>query len=42
VNSSSSSAEETGEVAPEMVAPDPAPRPSRRSFTAAHKSAIVA
>ena len=32
--SSNSSAEETGEAVPETVAPDPAPRPSRRSFTA--------
>lgn len=40
--SSNSSAEETGEAVPATVAPDPAPRPSRRSFTAAYKLAIVA
>lgn len=40
--SSSSSAEETGETVPEMVSADPAPRPSRRSFTAEYRLAIVA
>lgn len=40
--SSNSSAEEIGETAPETASPDPAPRPSRRSFTAAYKLAIVA
>ena len=46
--SSSSSAEDTGGAVPktaavrERVAPDPAPRPSRRSFTAAYKLAVVA
>jgi len=41
VISSSSSAEETDEVVPEAVVPDPAPRPVRRSFTAAYRLAIV-
>ena len=40
--SSNSSAKETGETVPETVSPDPAPRPSRRSFTAAYRLAIVA
>ena len=40
--SSNSSAEETGEAVPESVASDPAPRPVRRSFTAAYRLAIVA
>ena len=46
--SSNSSTEDTGEVvpktacAPETVAADPAPRPVRRSFTAAYRLAIVA
>ena len=40
--SSNSSAEEIGETVPETASPDPAPRPSRRSFTAAYKLAIVA
>lgn len=42
--SSNSSAKETVETVPETetVAPDPAPRPSRRSFTAAYRLAIVA
>jgi transposase len=42
VISSNSSAEEIGESVPETATPDPAPRPSRRSFTAAYKLAIVA
>jgi transposase len=48
VISSNSSAEETGGAVPktaavhERVAPDPAPRPTRRSFTAAYKLAVVA
>jgi transposase len=42
VISSNSSAKETGETVPETVSPDPAPRPSRRSFTAAYRLAIVA
>ena len=41
--SSSPSAEESGEVDHELVgAPDPAPRPRRRTFTARYKSLIVA
>lgn len=46
--SSNSDAEETGGTVPEtasvpqQVAPDPAPRPTRRSFTAAYKLAVVA
>lgn len=46
--SSNSSSEETGEAVaetaavPEAAAPDPAPRPTRRSFTAAYKLAVVA
>ena len=40
--SSNSSAKETVETVPETGAPDPAPRPSRRSFTAAYRLAIVA
>ena len=39
--SSNSSTEETGEAAPEMLVPDPAPRPVRRTFTAAYRLAIV-
>jgi len=39
--SSSSSTEETGVIVPEAVAPDPAPRPVRRSFTAAYRLAVV-
>jgi len=44
VISSNSSAEEKGEAAPETmpVAPDPALRPTRRSFTAGYKLAVVA
>jgi hypothetical protein len=48
VISSNSSTEETGKavpdttVVPEAAAPDPAPRPSRRSFTAAYKLVVVA
>jgi transposase-like protein len=42
VISSNSSAEKTGEAASETVVPDPAPRPTRRSFTAAYRLAIVA
>jgi len=48
VISSNSSAEEIGEAVPEeapvaqQVVPDPAPRPTRRSFTAAYKLAVVA
>jgi transposase len=42
VISSNSSAKKTGETVPETVSPDPAPRPSRRSFTAAYRLAIVA
>ena len=41
--SSSPSAEDSGEVDRELVvAPDPAPRPRRRTFTARYKSLIVA
>ena len=40
--SSNSSTEETGETVPEAVVPDPAPRPVRRSFTAAYRLAVVA
>ena len=40
--SSDLSTEETGEAVPESVASDPAPRPVRRSFTAAYRLAIVA
>ena len=40
--SSNSSTEETGVSVPEAVAPDPAPRPVRRSFTAAYRLAVVA
>ena len=40
--SSNSSTEENGEAVPESVASDPAPRPVRRSFTAAYRLAIVA
>ena len=40
--SSSSSTSETGETVPEAVAADPAPRPVRRSFTAAYRLAVVA
>ncbi len=39
---SNSSAEETGEAVTEAVVPDPAPRPVRRSFTAAYRLAVVA
>jgi transposase len=43
VISSSPSGEESGEVDHELVlAPDPAPRPRRRTFTARYKSLIVA
>jgi hypothetical protein len=44
VISSNSSTEETGETVPlpEAVAADPAPRPVRRSFTAAYRLAVVA
>jgi hypothetical protein len=42
VISSNSSIEETGEAIPEAVVPDPAPRPVRRSFTAAYRLAVVA
>jgi transposase len=42
VISSNSSAGETGETVSETVVPDPAPRPVRRSFTAAYRLAIVA
>jgi len=42
VTSSNSSAEETGEAVPEAVVSDPAPRPVRRSFTAAYRLAVVA
>jgi transposase len=42
VISSNSSANETGETVPEAVTPDPAPRPVRRSFTAAYRLAVVA
>jgi transposase len=42
VISSNSSAKKTDETVPEAAAPDPAPRPSRRSFTAAYRLAIVA
>jgi transposase len=41
VISSNPSANDTGEAVPEMVAPDPAPRPVRRTFTAAYRSSIV-
>ena len=40
--SSNSFAGETGETVSETVVPDPAPRPVRRSFTAAYRLAIVA
>ena len=46
--SSNSSTEETSEAVPntaagpETTAPNPAPRPSRRSYTAAYKLAVVA
>ena len=40
--SSNPSAEETGQAVPESVAPDPAPRPVRRTFTAAYRLSIVA
>ena len=39
--SSNSSAEQTGEDMPEVVAPDPAPRPVRRTFTAAYRLSMV-
>ena len=42
VISSNSFAGETGETVSETVVPDPAPRPVRRSFTAAYRLAIVA
>jgi transposase len=42
VISSNSSIEETGEAAAEAATPDPAPRPVRRSFTAAYRLAVVA
>ena len=42
MSSSNPSDEATSEAVPEVVAVDPAPRPSRRSFTAAYKAAIVA
>jgi hypothetical protein len=42
VISSNSSAEETGETVPDAATPDPAPRPVRRSFTAAYRLAVVA
>jgi len=42
VISSNSSTNDTGEAVPEMVVPDPAPRPVRRTFTAAYRLAIVA
>jgi transposase len=42
VISRNSSIEETGEAVPEAVVPDPAPRPVRRSFTAASRLAVVA
>jgi len=42
VISSNSSTEQTGETVPKALSPDPAPRPSRRSFTAAYRLAIVA
>jgi transposase len=42
VISGNSFAGETGETVSETVVPDPAPRPVRRSFTAAYRLAIVA
>jgi hypothetical protein len=42
VSSSNPSDEAMSEAAVEVVAVDPAPRPSRRSFTAAYKARIVA
>jgi len=42
VISSNSSAQKTGEAVPAAVVPDPAPRPVRRSFTAAYRLAVVA
>jgi transposase len=42
VISSNSSIEETGEAIPDAATPDPAPRPVRRSFTAAYRLAVVA
>jgi transposase len=42
VISSNPSDESTSEAVPESVDVDPAPRPTRRSFTAAYKARIVA
>ena len=42
MSSSNPSDEAMSEAAVEVVAVDPAPRPSRRSFTAAYKARIVA
>jgi transposase len=42
VISNNSSTEDTGEAVSETVVPDPAPRPVRRSFTAAYRLAILA
>ena len=42
VSSSNPSDEAMSEAAVEVVAVDPAPPPSKRSFTAAHKARIVA
>jgi hypothetical protein len=42
VISSNSSIEETGEAILDAATPDPAPRPVRRSFTAAYRLAVVA
>ncbi|MEO6143777.1 MAG: hypothetical protein ABIP19_07355 [Dermatophilaceae bacterium] len=39
---SSNSSAEDAEVVPETAGPDPAPRPVRRTFTAAYRLAIVA
>lgn len=40
--SSNPSDEATSEAVPDVAVPDPAPRPTRRSFTAAYKAKIVA
>ena len=42
VSSSTPSDDETSEAVPAVEAVDPAPRPTRRSFTAAYKAEIVA
>jgi len=42
VISSNPSDEDTSEAVPDVAVPDPAPRPTRRSFTATYKARIVA